>query len=64
VWLHLDLIAEVVAHCRGLFPVVEYAQASVPTYPSGVIGFVLCSKQAGRSLREPITYGARSHVAH
>lgn len=30
--------------CKSLFPVVAYAYCSIPTYPSGQIGFMLCSK--------------------
>lgn len=30
--------------CKTLFPVVEYAYGTIPTYPSGQIGFMLCSK--------------------
>jgi len=56
VWLHLDIIGQVLGFCRQLFPVVEYAYTTIPTYPSGQIGFVLCSKEAGRSLRHPARY--------
>jgi spermidine synthase len=28
--------------CRGLYPVVDYAYTTIPTYPSGQIGFILC----------------------
>ena len=57
IWLHLPIIEDVLSFCRGLFPVVEYAHTSIPTYPSGQIGFVLCCKQAGRTLRQPARYG-------
>lgn len=42
-WLHLPLIAKVVSACRAIFPSVEYAYTTVPTYPSGQIGFIMCS---------------------
>ena len=45
VWLHLDLIAPVLRFCRTVFEQVEFFYTSVPTYPSGQIGFVLCRKQ-------------------
>lgn len=32
--------------CKTLFPVVDYAYCTIPTYPSGQIGFMLCSKNA------------------
>ncbi|CAO2590032.1 Spermidine synthase [Lemmus lemmus] len=43
-WLHLDLIKEMRHFCKSLFPVVGYAYCTIPTYPSGQIGFMLCSK--------------------
>ncbi|XP_072863944.1 spermidine synthase isoform X2 [Chlorocebus sabaeus] len=43
-WLHLDLIKEMRQFCQSLFPVVAYAYCTIPTYPSGQIGFMLCSK--------------------
>ncbi len=42
-WLHLDLIKEMQDFCKDLYPVVDYAYCTIPTYPSGQIGFVLCS---------------------
>lgn len=43
-WLHLELIKEMQTFCKTLFPVVDYAYSTIPTYPSGQIGFMLCSK--------------------
>lgn len=43
-WLHLDLIKSMLTFCNNLFPVTSYAYCTIPTYPSGQIGFVLCSK--------------------
>ena len=34
-WLHLDLITRVVAATTKVFPTVEYAYTSIPSYPSG-----------------------------
>uniref|UniRef100_A0A7S4F5H6 PABS domain-containing protein n=1 Tax=Chrysotila carterae TaxID=13221 RepID=A0A7S4F5H6_CHRCT len=42
VWLHLDLIGECLHHCTKVFPSVDYAYTTIPTYPSGQIGFLLC----------------------
>ncbi|XP_031115918.1 spermine synthase-like isoform X1 [Ipomoea triloba] len=45
-WLHTHLIQDIIAICRETFKgSVHYAWTSVPTYPSGVIGFVLCSTE-------------------
>ncbi|XP_043919549.1 spermidine synthase-like [Protopterus annectens] len=43
-WLHLELIKEMKHFCKSLFPAVDYAYCTIPTYPSGQIGFLLCSK--------------------
>ncbi|KAJ8753005.1 hypothetical protein K2173_008740 [Erythroxylum novogranatense] len=44
-WLHTHLIDDMISVCSETFKgSVHYAWASVPTYPSGVIGFLLCSK--------------------
>ena len=42
-WLHLDLIGKVMTDCGKLFPTIEYAFTTIPTYPSGQIGFFLMS---------------------
>ncbi|RWR96475.1 spermine synthase [Cinnamomum micranthum f. kanehirae] len=45
-WLHTHLIQDMVSACRETFKgSVRYAWTSVPTYPSGVIGFLLCSTE-------------------
>ncbi|KAJ2160515.1 putrescine aminopropyltransferase [Coemansia sp. RSA 552] len=53
-WLHQDLIRDVLAFARDLFPVVEYSYTTIPTYPSGQIGFILCCKDAAANLRVPL----------
>lgn len=45
-WLHTHLIEDMISICRQSFKgSVQYAWASVPTYPSGVIGFLICSTE-------------------
>ncbi|XP_041479721.1 spermidine synthase-like [Lytechinus variegatus] len=53
-WLHLDLIKSMQKFCRSLYPVVDYAFTTVPTYPSGQIGFTLCSTNPETNFREPV----------
>ncbi|KAI2020130.1 putrescine aminopropyltransferase, partial [Ophidiomyces ophidiicola] len=36
-----------------VFPVVEYAYTTIPTYPSGQIGFLVACKDASRDVRQP-----------
>ena len=43
-WLHLDVIKPVLDHCRTCFKETAYFFCSVPTYPSGQIGFILGRK--------------------
>ena len=56
-WLHLPLIKKVMGDAAELFPTVEYAFASVPTYPSGQIGFIL-GRKAGTALSALLGGGA------
>ncbi|KAL4594956.1 hypothetical protein ACB092_12G056300 [Castanea dentata] len=45
-WLHTHLIQDMISICRETFKgSVHYAWTSVPTYPSGVIGFLICSTE-------------------
>jgi spermidine synthase len=45
-WLHTHLIQDMLSICHQTFKgSVHYAWTSVPTYPSGVIGFLLCAKE-------------------
>ncbi|KII84993.1 hypothetical protein PLICRDRAFT_116968 [Plicaturopsis crispa FD-325 SS-3] len=69
-WLHLPLISELRKTTSSLFPVAEYAFTTIPTYPSGQIGFAVCSKEAGRDLSTPLRtvpgtryYNAQVHKA-
>lgn len=52
-WIHLPLITDLKKMTAGLFPVAEYAFTTIPTYPSGQIGFMLASKDAGRDMKTP-----------
>ncbi|KAE8357743.1 Spermine/spermidine synthase-domain-containing protein [Aspergillus caelatus] len=53
-WLHLSLITDLKKACNEVFPVAEYAYTTIPTYPSGQIGFMVCCKDADRNVREPV----------
>jgi len=43
IWLHLKLICQMKEFCETIFPSVAYAYSTIPTYPSGQIGYMLCS---------------------
>lgn len=47
VWLHVDLIRPLVRSITPLFETVEYAYCTIPSYPSGQIGFVIGTKAGG-----------------
>ena len=53
IWLHLPTIRELLDTARPFFPTVEYAYATVPTYPSGQIGFLVASREPEDDLRTP-----------
>ena len=46
IWLHLDLISSVFQQCKEIFASVKYAYTTIPTYPSGQIGFIIASNSA------------------
>jgi len=49
-WLHEKLIAEMIRFSKGLFKHARYAYTTIPTYPSGQIGFVVCSDSVNPSV--------------
>ena len=53
-WLHLPIIKELKATCTSIFPNVRYAFTTIPSYPSGQIGFMVCSKDANATLSKPL----------
>uniref|UniRef100_A0A2K6LDV6 PABS domain-containing protein n=1 Tax=Rhinopithecus bieti TaxID=61621 RepID=A0A2K6LDV6_RHIBE len=62
-WLHLDLIKEMRQFRQSLFPVVAYAYCTIPTYPSGQIGFMLCSKNPSTNFQELVQPLTQQKVA-
>jgi spermidine synthase len=48
------LITKLKKDCKEVFPSVEYAYTTIPTYPSGQIGFMVCCKDAKRDLSKPV----------
>ncbi|OEU17362.1 spermine/spermidine synthase [Fragilariopsis cylindrus CCMP1102] len=43
-FIHFDLIRDLIACCKDIFGHAEYATTSVPSYPCGQIGFILAHK--------------------
>jgi spermidine synthase len=53
VWLSLDIIKKLVRFSKDIFSSVDYCYTTIPTYPGGQIGFLLCS--AGKAkFRSPV----------
>lgn len=62
-WLHLQVIKDLKAACSSIFPTVKYAFTTIPTYPSGQIGFMVCSKDANATLETPLRSWSREEEA-
>jgi len=43
-WLHLDIIKPLMDSIKQIYTTVEYAYTTIPTYPSGQIGFIIAGK--------------------
>lgn len=45
-WYHMEIIKSLAAMCKEVFigGTVQYAFTTIPTYPSGQIGFMVCTK--------------------
>lgn len=54
IWLHMKIIQDLKKACKEVFPVAEYAYTTIPTYPSGQIGFMVCSKDKDANVRKPL----------
>lgn len=59
VWNDLDLVTSTLRYCKNQFAVAAYAYASVPTYPSGQIGFVVGSLDKDAKLDTPLLVFSR-----
>eukprot|EP01024_Parvocaulis_polyphysoides_P041951 TRINITY_DN3846_c0_g1_i1.p1 TRINITY_DN3846_c0_g1~~TRINITY_DN3846_c0_g1_i1.p1 ORF type:complete len:198 (+),score=21.92 TRINITY_DN3846_c0_g1_i1:66-596(+) len=55
VWYHMDTIKEVASMCNEVFQggSVSYAYCTIPSYPSGQIGFMICSKACEEGQLDP-----------
>lgn len=61
-WLDLPLIKSIVDFSKDLFPVVNYGFTTIPTYPCGQIGFIMCSKNKDTRFEDPVTVFTDSEV--
>ena len=61
-WLDLDLIQSLAVSAREKYDSVQYAVTQIPTYPCGMIGFLICSlapEAKARTAREEREAAAR-----
>ncbi|XP_033230194.1 spermidine synthase isoform X2 [Belonocnema kinseyi] len=52
-WANLNFVQQTLQYCRTVFPICSYGIASVPTYPTGQIGFVLGSLNQQTNFKNP-----------
>ena len=62
-WLDMDFISTLYQRCRKIFPSVAYGYSSIPTYPCGQIGYMVCSLDANARLGEPVRPISDAHQA-
>ncbi|KAK3932872.1 Spermidine synthase [Frankliniella fusca] len=53
-WANPEHVAQTLSHCKATFPAAAYGFASVPTYPTGQIGFVIGSLNEETNFKEPV----------
>jgi len=52
-WIMSETIANIIEFAGNIFPSVSYAQTQIPSYPTGCIGFVICSLEENKSFAKP-----------
>jgi len=53
-WLHMSMITGLKKQCKEVFPVAEYGWTTIPTYPAGQIGFMVCAKDGSSNVKKPV----------
>lgn len=53
-WIHLPIIKDLKKACGAVFPVAEYSYTTIPTYPTGQIGFMVCCKDKTANVKKPL----------
>ncbi|KAM3719281.1 Spermidine synthase [Dirofilaria immitis] len=61
-WLDIKFIRSLIKHSSVLYPRVAYAIGFVPTYPSGQMGYLLCSKNERQDLTVPLKILSESEI--
>jgi len=50
----MKMITDLKKSVKEVFPVAEYGWTTIPTYPSGQIGFMVCCKDSSRNVKKPV----------
>lgn len=50
----MSMITNLKKQCKEVFPVAEYGWTTIPTYPAGQIGFMVCSKDGSVNVKKPV----------
>jgi spermidine synthase len=53
-WNHLELISSVLNNTKNIFGNSAYAYTTIPSYPSGQIGFIIASKNSSTNVKTPL----------
>ncbi|KAJ2949929.1 hypothetical protein O0L34_g11251 [Tuta absoluta] len=64
IWNDIELVNNTLKFCRNQFPAAAYAYTSVPTYPSGQIGFVIGSLDKDTKFDSPQLTFTRDDEKH
>ncbi|CAH4037652.1 unnamed protein product [Pieris brassicae] len=63
-WYSMDLVSSTLKICKNQFPKAAYATTSVPTYPSGQIGFVIGSLDSDVQFDKPtLTFSRQDELS-
>ncbi|KAF9559191.1 hypothetical protein EC968_006670 [Mortierella alpina] len=63
IWLRMPIIKEVMGFSRKLLPHVEYGFMTIPTYPCGQIGLMVCTKDPIMTIKEPVRHWPKEQEA-
>lgn len=53
-WHYADLIEKILKFAGDIYPSVSYAHGQTPTYPSGIIGYIICSLEENKRFSQPV----------
>lgn len=54
VWTDMPLVKQTFDNCKKQFPAVKYSMSSVPSYPDGLIGYLIATTDETNHLTKPM----------